>query len=669
MKTSIKSIYPMKVTLLIRTLLACLVVVAFSFAVLPTWAGDPEADAKEAFDKWKAAAEGVAEAKKKLKEANESLTNMMVVVASGGITEGEEAALAKARAKVAAAEAALKDAEAKLDAARIALEEAIAALPDSSELKKELIRKRDGYIAAQRFAATVSADAVTVNGMRIANFDTANGRVIVNLPDDMHAGDTISGTVMAEPKGQTPEERAKNMGVLSGCVIEIEPPKKPDGTSNPKVTAQVTATPSPFTFTLPPSSPPTPPRTNVSSSDSGSVGITLTNVSGSFTIPGTITVPIEIVSLSLQSVEPVTVFQLPTIAQQGKPVEITSGNRNFDGNSATTNCRVAGQPVVILAESPNKVVFESPTNVTGPVEIVLIEGNQETKGTYRNVGVNLSAPKTNLLKGERTTLTVQVSGLEGIKEPVPLTLECKGVIKMEGGTYQPLVIQPSQVSADGRYTTTRGITGVQTGGWTATATVVTHKFDVCLQDDSVPARVVLWNTFTGDYVFSCPGCLAPRGQPSVTAGPARAQGSSTDRPSGLMGKGSVTRKGCIITLTHNAPDRRIHGTLDPCTDSGSTMIETPQTGAKFRITDRNTADNVCLQAGILEKLDEFFFGSVPTKDELLQELEELRKAKRYDCAHGKKYQKDMADRIAAIKKALRGFHREKVLNDPIDETC
>src|SRR5712691_5792128 len=173
------------------------------------------------------------------------------------------------------------------------------------------------------------------DGLRVVTFDNAQGRVIVNLPDDMRAGDTISGTVMAEPKGQTDEERGKNMAVLTGCVIEVELPKKPDGTSNPKVTAQVTAAPSAITFTLPPRSTPTPPLTNVSTGSSGGLGITLTNTSGSFSIPRTTTtVPIEMVSLSLQSAAPLQPhFQLPAMGQQGRPIVITGP---FDGNSSNT---------------------------------------------------------------------------------------------------------------------------------------------------------------------------------------------------------------------------------------------------------------------------------------------------------------------------------------------
>ena len=392
-----------------------------------------------------------------------------------------------------------------------------------------------------------SARVETGRGLQTVIFDTSQGNVRVYLPNDMMAGDTISGTVVAEPKGQTDEERAKNMSALSGYVIDLATPKKVDGTSDLKVSTPVTATPSPITFTLPPLN---PALRNVSSSNSGGLGITLTNTGGSLTIGPTQTVPIEMVSLSLQSVQPITV-QLPTIGQQGKPIEIIGP---FDGNSQNTTLnwtklRSAVQDFEkntenisggfgLIAESPRKCVLTAPTNFTGPVEITLKEGNKETKGTYRNIGVNLSAPKTNLLKGESTTLTIQVSGLQGIKEPVPLTLESHGVIAMEGGMFQPLMIQPSQVGPDGRYTTTRGITGVQTGGWTSTATVVTQPFNIVLRDPD-PPQTILINSFTGDYTFC---------------------GSSFK----LSGTGQIKRQGCVNELTDNKPDRQVQGKFNSC---------------------------------------------------------------------------------------------------------
>src|ERR1700694_1684617 len=70
----------------------------------------------------------------------------------------------------------------------------------------------------------------TADGLTVVTFTLDPGKISVNLPDDMRAGDTISGTVVAEPKGQSEAERTKNMGELTGLVIDFSTPKKPDGT-------------------------------------------------------------------------------------------------------------------------------------------------------------------------------------------------------------------------------------------------------------------------------------------------------------------------------------------------------------------------------------------------------------------------------------------------------
>jgi len=589
----------------------------------------------------------------------------------------------EANAALAAAKKKCKDAEDKLNEAKRlidVLEKKLKAGAKDEESKSKLdeLKKRvkvleDAAAAAAKSeeppnqktvmpgAGTVTQNT-TANGLNTVTFDTVSGRVTVNLPADVRAGDTISGTVIAEPKGQTKEEQSKNLGVLEGLVLEIDNKRVEPFAGKPEKEREAIIQQTFWIYHV--DKPKVNPVPNAAPA-SHPVAISLTNREArnlaQTTIPiwsgmDQMTPSGAVITPNPNIAKPQ--FAFPPLGQTGKPIVITGP---FDGNASTTSlnwtvARSAGQAntenvsgeIRLLAEGPRMAAFKAPGNVTGPIELHLTEANAQSTGSYRNVGVNLTAPKTTLLRGEKTTLTVEVSGLGGIKKPVPLTLTSQGVVTMEGGTYQPLVIQPSQVGADGRYSTSRGITGVQPGGWGATATVVTNRFDFTLQDDSVPARVVLLNTFSGDYIFNCPGCSLPK--------------------EGLSGKGTVSMNGCAVTLTHDATDRRVHSTIDPCTKSGSTTVETLPTGAKFTITDRNMGDNV-LQAGLVQKLDEFFFGSVPSKEDLLIELEDLRERKRYDCAHGREYQKQMAERIAAIKNALRGFHGEKVLNDPIDDKC
>ena len=417
-------------------------------------------------------------------------------------------------------------------------------------------------------------DVKTTGGLTVVTFAVDPGKITVKLPDDVRAGDTISGTVTTEPKGNTAEEKAKSQKELNGYVLDLEGTK-------------VQADRPRFVWTTNFSQPgksvryelkivevlgrqiPTTAGGAIIAPDPGMAQLNITQ-------SGAVITPDPRISPR---------FNIPSLGQTGRPIVITGP---FDGDSSNTSLNwtairssvqdfeknrenVSGG-FGLIAESPRKAIFEAPSNVAGPIELHLTEGKTQTTGNYRNVGVNLSAPKTSLTKGESTTLTVEVNGLQGLTQPVPLTLESHGVITMEGGVYQPLVIQPSQVGPDGRYTTTRGITGVETGGWTAAGTVVTQRFNFCLQDDSRPQTVILINTFTGDYIFP------------------QASGAN------LGGNGAITRKDCIFTLTDNRPDRRVQSKIDPCTQTGSASVQASPPNSpkvKFTITDRNTTDNTC----------------------------------------------------------------------------
>ena len=60
------------------------------------------------------------------------------------------------------------------------------------------------------------------NGATTYRFSSNEGNILVYLPTDIRAGDTISGLVVADPAGKTDAERQKNGDTLSGQVVEIE---------------------------------------------------------------------------------------------------------------------------------------------------------------------------------------------------------------------------------------------------------------------------------------------------------------------------------------------------------------------------------------------------------------------------------------------------------------
>jgi hypothetical protein len=495
----------------------------------------------------------------------------------------------------------------------------------------------------------VQATTSAGDGLRTVTFDTPSGKIYVRLPDDMRAGDTVSGTLVSEPRGGTEAERAGNLDALRGYQVDVGGQK-------------VTAPEGSFKWVVPSHS-----IKPIIIIDVGS-GKELANAP----------VPAQPAAPAGTS----GTYQFPVLGQQGRPNEI---HGPFDGDSSNTTLRFVppgrtetglngSGPVRPLAESPRKIVFQSPVDLNGLAEIVLSERGTEARAPYRNVSVRLSAPKTNLTRGERTTLTVEVGGLDGIKEDVPLQLDARGVITMDGGSFQNLRIRPQEIRPDGRYTTTRDITGRQAGGFNVTATVIVRPFDMCLQDDRDPRLGFMWNSFTGNYVFLAP---PPAGQPpsggklqpgggAASGGAAQtgaAGGTGAPPPGGLSltGVGKPTMKGCIITLSHDAPDRRVFARLDVCSNSGNADVQTSSPKSNFNTTDSNTRDSACTGSGPA--------APVKSKDELLAELKELRENKKYDCEHGHEHQQALADRIAVVKRVLREFHGQTVSNDPIDDDC
>lgn len=460
-----------------------------------------------------------------------------------------------------------------------------------------------------------NASAKTAGGLTTVTFLVDPGRIKVYLPDDMRAGDTISGTVIAEPNGKTKEEQTANQAELKKFGIRLigTMDEKPQDVALGDITSVVK-------FALINDR----PAGNVMS-----VGIYLvaapTSIVNLINLPLTpsgavvtpdpkITPPAGMTeSGAVITPDPKTKppFYFPLTGQTGHPIVITGP---FDGDAANTSVNFRtdrnidwdkvkstmtdfekpSQSVFggfgLIAESPRKAVFEAPPNVVGAVEVLLKEGPTEKIGEFRNLRLDLTAPKTSLLKGESTELKVQVTGLSGLTQPVPLTLTSEGVITMDGGPFQQLMIEPKQVDKAGQFTTFRRVTGIQAGGWGATATVVTHPYNFCLQDDTDPNRLFHFNSFTGNYVFACGGGSCGGGAGGTSSQPPT--GSSVPPPPvTLTGIGKSKMKGCIITLTHNAPDRRVFARLDACTKTGDASVETTSPKTTINITDKNTADN------------------------------------------------------------------------------
>ena len=208
------------------------------------------------------------------------------------------------------------------------------------------------YLILGHAAPLFSDDAA--KGVHIVEFKTKAGLIKVFLPDDISAGDTVSASIALYPGGVTREVMDSNLGILSGYIIETSFFKVPAGQKSIKITVPRNAAGTDMKFTLRDAS--------MKTIDSASVPISLSSSGHGIEEPPT---PYD--------------YQCPLVGQAGRIVEIKGP---FDGDFSTTDFKIGSKKANVIAESPRKLVFESPSDVIGSVEVVLVERNVEVRRPF-----------------------------------------------------------------------------------------------------------------------------------------------------------------------------------------------------------------------------------------------------------------------------------------------
>jgi hypothetical protein len=263
-------------------------------------------------------------------------------------------------------------------------------------------------------------------GLLHAEFPTPAGKVIVYLPDDIRAGDTVSGTVVTAPL-----QEGADPNTLAGVVVEFAGAKSTGGAFVATVGA------------------------------AGMAVLALRDSEGR-------TLGRQLIAVGNPTTRP-TGADFPPVAQSGRPVWVGGP---FDGDATNTSCSVRGRPVTVVAESPRSAVALPPEGLSGRVKIQVQDGPFAAEGDVNVAELRMSAPKSQLLQGERTTLTVRVTGLEGLPEsayPVPLELtnQTPGTVVLEGGNPGGARCVPVEFGAvrDGQWSRSFGLTGVSPGAY------------------------------------------------------------------------------------------------------------------------------------------------------------------------------------------------------------
>ena len=307
-------------------------------------------------------------------------------------------------------------------------------------------------------AQSDGGDVQVSGGISTASFTTPEGKIQVHVSADAAPGDTISGVVLAEPAGKTPQEQQANLGTLTGLVVELEGQRT-------KVASKQ------YEWTVP------------AALRVGRAILTLRRPDGRMV--SQVPVPID-PQPPLPRGPGQTGVALPSDLQIGRPVTIRG---RFDGSLRGKSVDVGGSPAELLAASPRQVVFRTSQTTFGEVPIRFTDNGQPTEAMTRAMGVRLTATSTQLVKGQRANLTTTVTGLGGITEPVTLTFRNLSPtnVQIEGGSPR-ITIAPRDVKGDGTYVDTRRLTGIQAGGFQIVASVsrpALSRFNVTRTIDTV----------------------------------------------------------------------------------------------------------------------------------------------------------------------------------------
>lgn len=328
-----------------------------------------------------------------------------------------------------------------------------------------------------------TAEVETAWGLHTTTFHTPEGKIKVNLPDDLTAGDSLSGTVIVEPEGKNEEEVARNQDELNGYVVEIEKQETrvADRSMKRKIPWMVIS--GVTSIILKDKNHKELARGDVPclspKGESENVSMELSRLIAAYGYHYTIgkenieTPPQGPGRGTLPAYSPP--FRLPEIGQAGRPVQISG---RFDGDFTNSAVRIGGEEARLLAESPRKVVARIPARVTGTTEIEVKEGNLSAKGRFRSVGIRLTSPKTLLHRDEQATLSIKLLGLQGYNKQVRVRLENKTpeIVRIEGGNVQDFTLDPPLDLVEVKIRDLLKLTGINPGRFVVTALILPPVF-------------------------------------------------------------------------------------------------------------------------------------------------------------------------------------------------
>ena len=300
-----------------------------------------------------------------------------------------------------------------------------------------LIFSCTSLLNAQKISNVISDSK---NGLRTTTFKTEKGDIKVYLPTNVYAGDVISGTVIVEPKGKNEKQITKNKNILNGYVIELAGKETPVKKGKEK-------------WILP------------NKMETEILPLELKSPKGKTLSKASIPTKTETRPLSLPDLLSEVDFNIPSYFRAGEPTVIPGV---FDGDFLNSAIQINDIDANILAESPEGLFFEAPVDISGLVDVKLTEGDFTMEKQTNVLDLSLSADKLQLIKGEKTIININVSGLQGIgyvSVPIEITNLTPTNINIDGGNKQVIHIQAEEINNDGIYSKQLGVRATRAGGF------------------------------------------------------------------------------------------------------------------------------------------------------------------------------------------------------------
>jgi hypothetical protein len=199
------------------------------------------------------------------------------------------------------------------------------------------------------------------NGLSTTTFTTPRGRIVIVLPDDAAPGDTVSATLSVARENRTSAQQQQNQDSLMRYRVTI------GETSAPVEQGRIV-------FAVPATLPANQPG--------GTLPLILSDENGNMLGQADVRLAAAARTSAPVAAAPGEVL-LPRSGRAGQTFVVPG---RFDGDLTNTRVLVGGREAPILAESPRKIIVQSPSDPKGKTQIEVREADRTATAAFDNQG-------------------------------------------------------------------------------------------------------------------------------------------------------------------------------------------------------------------------------------------------------------------------------------------